>query len=98
MEQPRASISFVVRACPGKRGHLTGIVELVKTGAKHPFDGAEAIGPLIAEMVRHETRGMKPARRAAGPAGGVGARGTRESPIFTRMARARSRANRGGQQ
>ena len=54
MEKTQPSITFVVRARVGDRGHVSGIVERVKTGEKHRFHGAEAIGPLIAEMVRQE--------------------------------------------
>jgi len=49
-------MAFVVRVDPGEEDRVSGIVERVKTGEKHRFHGAEAIGPLIAEMVRHETR------------------------------------------
>ena len=56
METTQASITFVVRVRPGERGRVSGIVERVKTGEKHRFHGAEAVGLLIAEMVLHETR------------------------------------------
>jgi len=55
MEKTQPSITFVVRARVGDRGHVSGIVERVKTGEKHRFHGVEAIGPLIAEMVRPDT-------------------------------------------
>ena len=56
METTQASITFVVRVRPGGRDRVSGIVERVKTGEKRRFHGAEAIGPLIAGMLRQETR------------------------------------------
>ena len=54
METPQASMTFIVRVRPGEPGQVSGIVERLKTGEKHRFHGVEAIGPLIAEMVRQE--------------------------------------------
>ena len=56
METAQASITFIVRVRFGERNRVSGIVERVKTGEKHRFDEAEAIGLLIADMVRHEAR------------------------------------------
>ena len=47
-------MTFIVRVRPGEPGQVSGIVERLKTGEKHRFHGVEAIGPLIAEMVRQE--------------------------------------------
>jgi hypothetical protein len=55
METTQASITFIVRVRPGEPGQVSGIVERVRTGEKHRFHRAEAIGPLIAEMVRQDT-------------------------------------------
>jgi len=55
METPQASMTFIVRVRPGEPGQVSGIVERLKTGEKHRFHGVEAIGPLIAEMVRPDT-------------------------------------------
>src|SRR5262249_53796889 len=46
--------SFVVRIERRAGGDFTGVIELVATGAKEPFRGIEAIGPLIARMVEAE--------------------------------------------
>ena len=48
-------MTFIVRVRPGEPGQVSGIVERLKTGEKHRFHGVEAIGPLIAEMVRPDT-------------------------------------------
>jgi len=60
METAQASIAFVVRVLPAEADRVSGIVERVKTGEKRRFHGAEAIGRLIAEMIRHETAGESP--------------------------------------
>jgi len=44
--------SFVVRVLRNRDGQLTGVNELVATGAKQPFTGEEAIGGVIARMLR----------------------------------------------
>ena len=54
VDPARASVAFVVRVNPGVAGdRVSGIVERVKTGEKHRFEGAEAVGPLIVRMLRH---------------------------------------------
>ena len=58
MEPVQTSITFVVRVQPGDSDPVIGIVERVKTGEKHRFHGAEAIGQLIAEMLRRETQAI----------------------------------------
>ena len=44
--------TFIVRISQNRRGRLQGVVERVKTGAKRRFDGSEAIGVAIEQMVR----------------------------------------------
>lgn len=46
------TVSFVVRAVQDGHGELSGIVERVATGAKEPFTGIAAIGPVIARMLQ----------------------------------------------
>jgi hypothetical protein len=46
-----APAAFVVRVVRDPSGGLTGIVERMRTGAKARFEGASAIGPLIARML-----------------------------------------------
>lgn len=46
--------SFVVRVAQDARGEVSGVIEQVATGAKEPFAGIEAIGPVIAGMLRNE--------------------------------------------
>ena len=43
--------SFVVRVVVDRRGRVSGIVELVATGAKEAFTGVEAIGRVITLML-----------------------------------------------
>jgi hypothetical protein len=43
---------FIVRMTQGSDGGLSGIVERVGTGEKWRFTGVEALGPLLARMVR----------------------------------------------
>ena len=44
-------VSFVVRVSRDRRGHVSGIVERVATGAKEAFTDAEAIGRVITRML-----------------------------------------------
>jgi hypothetical protein len=44
-------MTFIVRVSVDEAGGITGIVERVQTGQKKRFEGAEAIGPLIASML-----------------------------------------------
>ena len=48
----QSAVTFIVRASREPGGGLRGIVERVKTGAKAPFTGAEALGELIERMLR----------------------------------------------
>jgi hypothetical protein len=50
----RDPVSFVVRAAADGAGRLTGIVERVRTGEKHRFEGEAAIGRIIARLVAEE--------------------------------------------
>src|SRR5262249_24061567 len=43
--------SFVIRVVQDRRGQVSGIVELVATGAKEAFTGVEAIGRVISRML-----------------------------------------------
>ena len=56
MDTAQASITFVVRVRSDEGERVSGIVERVKTGEKHRFHDAEAIGLLITEMVRARPR------------------------------------------
>jgi hypothetical protein len=51
MESPRQSATFIVRIARGATGELIGSVQRALTGERRPFHRAEAIGPLIAEMI-----------------------------------------------
>ena len=51
METPRQSATFIVRIARGATGELIGSVQRALTGERRPFHRAEAIGPLIAEMI-----------------------------------------------
>jgi hypothetical protein len=51
----RDPVSFVVRAAADNAGRLTGIVERVRTGEKHRFEGEEALGRIIARLVAEES-------------------------------------------
>lgn len=44
-------VSFVVRVVQERPGEVSGVIERVATGAKEPFSGVEAIGPVIARML-----------------------------------------------
>ena len=79
MDTARASITFMVRVHSDAGGRVSGIVERVKTGEKRRFHDAEAIGLLIAEMVRDGTEATGPSRdapmtptRSTGPTGPEG--------------------------
>jgi hypothetical protein len=51
------SVTFVVRATRGPDGRLGGVVERVRSGEKHRFEGSRAIGELIERMVDEEALG-----------------------------------------
>jgi hypothetical protein len=51
------SLTFIVRVAVDEAGRASGIVERVRTGAKQRFEGFEALGPIIASMVRAEGQG-----------------------------------------
>jgi hypothetical protein len=63
-------ITFIVRLAVARGGRVAGIVERVRSGEKRRFREIEAIGPLIAAMLRGEadTPGQTP--RASEPQGG----------------------------
>jgi hypothetical protein len=44
--------SFVVRVVENRGGEVSGVIELVATGAKIAFRDLEAIGQVIREMLR----------------------------------------------
>jgi hypothetical protein len=44
-------MTFIVRVSVDEAGGVTGILERVQTRQKKRFQGLEAIGPLIAQMV-----------------------------------------------
>jgi hypothetical protein len=54
--------SFVVRVVQDRRGHVSGVVERVATGAKEAFTGMEAIGGVLMRMLQgaRALRGEKP--------------------------------------
>ena len=60
MEVPRQPLTFIVRLTLDDGGVLSGVVERVRTGEKRRFQGAEALGHLIAQMVRQENTGGAP--------------------------------------
>jgi len=43
--------SFVIRVVQDRRGQVSGIVELVATGAKEAFTGLDAIARVISRML-----------------------------------------------
>jgi hypothetical protein len=45
-------MTFIVRVTVDASGRIQGVIERVKTGAKHAFDDLNAVGPLIASMAR----------------------------------------------
>jgi hypothetical protein len=45
------SVSFIVRVSWDEAGHMTGIVEWVRTGSKERVHNVEAIGQAIARML-----------------------------------------------
>ena len=49
-----AFMTFIVRVWPERPERLTGVVERVRTGEKHRFDGAEDMRQIIERIVRAE--------------------------------------------
>jgi hypothetical protein len=52
------SVTFVVRAARDPDGRLTGVIERVRTGEKRRFEGPDAIGRLIEQMVDADSGGL----------------------------------------
>lgn len=50
-------VSFVVRVVEERPGEVSGVVERVATGAKEAFTGVDAIGAVIAKMLRGAAAG-----------------------------------------
>lgn len=44
-------MTFIVRVSVDEAGGVTGVLERVQTRQKKRFQGLEAIGPLIAQMI-----------------------------------------------
>jgi hypothetical protein len=44
-------MAFIVRLSPARDGRLTGVVERVRTGEKHRFDGLDGLGAVLARAV-----------------------------------------------
>jgi hypothetical protein len=40
-------MTFIVRLGPARGGRLTGVVERVRTGEKHRFDGLDHLGAIL---------------------------------------------------
>jgi hypothetical protein len=53
-------MTFIVRVSVDEAGGVTGILERVQTGQKKRFQGLEAIGPLIAQMIAATGAGPGP--------------------------------------
>jgi len=51
MEPARGSLTFIVRISPSRDGRLTGVVERVRTGEKHRFEGLDGLGAVLARAV-----------------------------------------------
>jgi hypothetical protein len=49
MDEPSAPTTFVLRIAQVSP-ELRGVVELVRTGEKHRFSGAEALASLVSKM------------------------------------------------
>jgi len=45
------TMTFVLRLTRDEAGHITGVVELVKTGLKARVEGLDAVGRTIGEMI-----------------------------------------------
>jgi hypothetical protein len=48
-------MTFVVRLSRDDAGHVTGIVERVRTGEKARFDALDVLVEVIGRMVAHDT-------------------------------------------
>jgi hypothetical protein len=48
-------MTFVVRLSRDDAGHVSGIVERVRTGEKARFDALDALVEVIGRMVAHDT-------------------------------------------
>ena len=53
-------MTFIVRVSIDEAAGVTGIIERLQTGQKKRFQGLEAIGPLIAQMIAATGAGPNP--------------------------------------
>ena len=53
-------MTFIVRVSVDEAGGVTGVLERVQTRQKKRFQGLEAIGPLIAQMIAATSAGLGP--------------------------------------
>jgi hypothetical protein len=44
-------MTFIVRLSPARGDQLTGVIERVRTGEKHRFDGLDGLGAVLARAV-----------------------------------------------
>lgn len=60
MQSEPSSTTFIVRVTVTEDGVVNGIVERPKTGEKHRFHGAEALGGLIALLAKKAAEVAQP--------------------------------------
>ena len=61
---PRAT-TFIIRLLHEPSGHVSGVVERVRTGVKERFEGRDALCRLIAAMVESDREVAEDGRGAA---------------------------------
>jgi hypothetical protein len=58
MDENSQSSTFIVRVICGPAGDVSGVVERVRTGIKHKFEGREALCRLIEHLIANESGGQ----------------------------------------
>ncbi|MGH2625099.1 MAG: hypothetical protein ACRDHY_00430 [Anaerolineales bacterium] len=59
-------VTFIVRLARDPNGHVTGVVERVRTGEKAPVAAVEDVGVIVAEMLAREEAEEPPPATASG--------------------------------
>jgi hypothetical protein len=76
-------MTFIVRVSVDEATGVTGILERVQTGQKKRFQGLEAIGPLIAQMIAAPGAGPNP---RSSPESILGGSQERRTSMIARLA------------
>lgn len=59
MSEDQQTSTYILRLLHGTAGDVSGVIERVRTGAKHKFEGREALCELLRTLLANENRGQQ---------------------------------------